>query len=491
VNRPLRRVAVAAALLLLALVVNTNILQVGEAGSLRANPENHLPLLEEYSHPRGPIVIGGTDVAKSVATKDTLKYERTYPRGRLYAAITGFYSLVYGSTGMEHAEDGVLSGTDDRLLPERLSNLLSGRTPQGGSVVLSIDPAAQKAAAAGLGDQRGAVVAIDPSTGAILALYSSPSYDPSTLSSHDNKAITSSWKSLNDDSAQPLLDRALSATYPPGSLFKIVTASTALSTGRYTPTSTISVAPTDYANSSVPIINYGGESCGNGQTDTLIDAFAISCNVAFARLGEQLGHDALASQAQAFGVGSDLSIPLPVASSTFPTTSDDPAETERDAIGQGDVSITPLQGAMLAAGIADGGVVMKPYLVSEVRSPDESVLDRAQPTELGRAVSPSVAHAMTQLMESVVDSPSGTAHATAAIPGVEVAGKTGTAQHGETSQHLAPDVWFAAFAPADHPQVAVAVVVEDGGNQGSGATGGSVSAPIAKSVICAVLGTCS
>jgi len=488
VNRPLRRVAVAAALLLLALIVNINVVQVGEAKSLADNPNNHLPLYAEYSHPRGPIVVGSTDAAKSIATGGALKYQRVYPQGPLYAAATGFFSLVYGSTAIEHEEDSVLSGTDERLLPERLSDYFTGRTPQGGSVVLTLDAAAQKAAAQGLAGHRGAVVALNPRTGAILALYSSPSYDPSTLSSHDNKEIHASWQHLVNDPSQPLLDRAISQSYPPGSLFKMVTASTALSSGKYTPASVIP-APSKarYPDSDTYLVNFGGESCGNGVTDTLIDAFRISCNTAFALLGQKLGDAALDQQAKAFGVGTPLSIPMPVAASSFPANADD-ADTMRAAIGQGDVTLTPMQAAMIAAGIGNGGLVMKPYLVSEVRSPDESVLDRADPTALSRAVTPSVAAQMTTMMEAVVNSGTGQS---ARINGVQVAGKTGTAQHGDPDQHLPPDAWFAAFAPAKNPQVAVAVIVEDGGSLGSEATGGAVAAPIARSVICAVVGTCS
>lgn len=476
-NRPLRRVAVAAALMIVALIVNANVVQVGEAGSLQANPNNHLALYAEYSHPRGPIVVGGVNVAKSVPTNDSLKYLRTYPGGSLYGAVTGYYSLVYGSTGIEHAEDAVLSGTDSRLTPERLSDYLTGRTPQGGSVVLTLNPSAQRAAAAGLAGHRGAVVALDPSTGAILALYSSPSYNPSGLSSHNNKTIKSQWQSLVNDSGQPLLDRALSQTYPPGSTFKVITTAAALSSGRYTPNSTIP-APSQltFPNTTHKLTNFAGETCPGSGSLTLTVALQVSCNTAFGALGEKLGGTAIARQAQAFGFGQRFTVPMTSAASNY-TPTDDPSLLADSAIGQYDDSVTPLQMALVAAGVANGGVVMKPYLVSEVRSPNETVLDQASPSQFSRAVSPTVASQLTAMMEKVVQSPgTGTA---AAIPGVPVAAKTGTAENvpGQPTH-----AWFISFAPANHPRVAVAVIVEHGG------VGGQVAAPIAKQVMCAVLG---
>jgi peptidoglycan glycosyltransferase len=477
VNRPLRKVAVAAALLLLALPINVNVLQVGEAGSLNANPNNHLPLYQEYSRPRGPIVVGGVNIAKSVPTNDSLKYLRTYPDGSLYADVTGYYSLIYGSSGVERAENSVLAGTDDRLLPERLSDYFTGRTPQGGSVVLTLNPAAQQAAAQGLSGHQGAVVALDPTTGALLALYSSPSYDPSGLSSHNSKAITADWKSLANDPNQPMLDRAISQTYPPGSTFKVITAAAALSSGQYTPNSTIP-APSQltFPNTTHTLSNFAGEECpGNGSL-TLTVALQVSCNTAFGDLGEKIGSAAIARQAQAFGFGQSVDIPMTSAPSRYDQT-DVPSLLADSAIGQYDDSVTPLQMAMVAAGIANGGVVMKPYLISEVRSPDESVLDRATPAQLNQAVSPSVAEQLTAMMKTVVQPPgTGTA---AAIPGIPVAAKTGTA---ENVPGQATHAWFISFAPADHPRVAVAVIVEHGG------VGGAVAAPIAKQVMCAVLG---
>jgi peptidoglycan glycosyltransferase len=484
-NRQLRHVAVAALVMFVALLINSNVVQVVKASSLRANPHNVRVLYSEYSNKRGPIEVASNDVARSVATNDTLKYLRTYPGGAEYAPVTGYYSLVIGASGIEQAEDPVLAGTDNRLFIKRISDEITGRTPQGGSVILTLDPAAQSAAYQGLHGVRGAVVALNPQTGAILAMASSPSYDPATLTTHNPRQINRTYQQLLHDPGDPLLNRAISQSYPPGSLFKIVTASAAFSSGRFSPSSVVAAPDALKLPLTTTFLhNFGGESCGNGKTDTISDAFRISCNTAFGGLGLKIGINALSAQARAFGVGDSLSIPLPVAASQISSDANLP-NTALSAIGQYNDALTPLQAAMIGAGIGNNGVVMKPYLVGETQAPDASVLSRTKPKVLGRAVSPQVAADVTSMMELVVQSGTGTA---AQIPGVEVAGKTGTAQHGTAQQHLAPDAWFVSFAPAQHPTVAVAVLVEDGGSLGSDATGGAVSAPIAKSVMCAVLG---
>jgi penicillin-binding protein A len=484
-NRQLRHVAIAALVMFAALLINSNFVQVVDASSLRANPHNVRVLYGEYSNQRGPIEVAGKDIARSVKTNDALKYLRTYPGGAAYAPVTGYYSLVIGASGIEQAEDTILAGTDNRLFIKRLSDEITGRTPQGGSVELTLNPKAQQAAYQGLHGVRGAVVALNPTTGAILALATSPSYDPSTLSTHNSRQINRTYHQLLHTKNDPLIDRATSETYPPGSLFKIVTASAAFTSGRFTP-STVVPAPSalKLPLTTTFLHNFGGESCGNGKTDTISDAFRISCNTAFAGIGIKVGINALADQAKAFGVGSSLSVPLPVAASQISADANVP-NTALSAIGQYDDALTPLQAAMIGAAIANHGVEMQPYLVAQTEAPDASVLSRTTPRVLRRSVSPKVAAQVTSMMELVVQSGTGTA---AKIPGITVAGKTGTAQHGTPAQHLAPDAWFVSFAPAQHPTVAVAVLVEDGGSLGSDATGGAVSAPIARSVMCAILG---
>jgi penicillin-binding protein A len=481
VNKPIRRVAIACLLLFAALLINANVVQFANAKNTRDKPGNTRTLYAQYDRKRGDIVVStGDPIASSTPTSDVLKYLRTYPKGPLYAPITGFYSIIYGASGIESAENAILAGTDDRLFVRQLSNLISGRTPQGGNVVLTIDPVLQEAAYNALAGRKGAAVAIDPSTGAILALVTSPSYDPNTLSSHDRTAITQNWQKLLGDPNNPMLDRALNQTYPPGSTFKLVTAAAALSSGQYTPQSVIPAPPTlPYPNSTLSLKNFAGESCGDGQNTTLIDALTISCNTAFGGLGEKLGQDALRRQADAFGFDSTFSVPMKSSSSVFPSDLD-AAQTIQSAIGQYNVRATPLQMAEIAACIANGGTLMKPYLVKQLVGPDFAIVDTTKPTAVRQAISSEVAAELTTMMENVVNKGTGT---TAQIPGVQVAGKTGTA---ENAKGQPPHAWFVAFAPAAQPKIAIAVVVENGGGVND-ATGAAVAAPVAKKVIQAAL----
>jgi len=474
-NRPLRKVAVAALVMFAALLINANVVQVGEARSLKDNPHNVRVLFSEYSRQRGPIVVGGRSVALSTKTNDALKYLRTYPGGPVYAPLTGYYSLTIGTTGIEQADNDILSGSSDKLFVKRLSDVFTGREPQGGAVVLTIDPRAQQVAYSALAGRRGAVVALNPKTGAVLAMVSSPSYDPTPLTSHHPAQIQQSFNRLRNDPNAPLLNRAINQSYPPGSTFKVITTAAALSTGRYTPSSSIP-APSSlsFNDSNKKLHNFQGETCSGGGRMTLADALRISCNTAYGALGIAVGDDALRRQAQAFGVDRSLSIPLPVARSAVPVQQGQ-ALTAASAIGQASDAMTPLQMAMVAAGVANGGVVMKPYLVAQERAPDSSVLTVAHPQQLSRAVSSTVAAELTSMMVGVVNNGTGQA---AQIPGVTVAGKTGTA---ENVPGKPTHAWFVCFAPAQDPQVAVAVIVENGG------TGGVTAAPIARQVMQAVL----
>lgn len=478
----IRRLSAILGALLLALLINVNYLSVVRGSDLRSQPGNTRIILDEYSRERGEILVGGRPIAYSVRTTDDLVYLRRYQQGALYAPATGFYSLVYGATGVERGENDVLAGTADLLFGRRLVDLFTGRQPRGGSVALTIDPRAQAAAAKALGDRRGAVVALDPSSGAILALVSSPSYNPNRMSSHDPSDIRAYWNGLINAEGQPLLNRAIAQTYPPGSVFKVITAAAALSSGQFTPESMLDgPARLNLPQTSATIKNFDRGACLGGRL-SLSDALRISCNTAFADLGLKLGGDELRSMAAEFGFGTSFELPMTSAAARFPAQLN-PPQTAQSAIGQFDVSVTPLQMAMVAAGIARRGVVMRPYLVSERLSPDLTVLSITTPREYSRPISPNVAAQLTSMMVDVVARGTGAA---AAIPGVVVAGKTGTAQRGEGQD---PHAWFIAFAPASAPRVAVAVIVEAGGDLGSEATGGRLAAPIARAVIAAILGT--
>jgi peptidoglycan glycosyltransferase len=480
-NTTVRRSALVIGGLIVALMVNATLIAVVFGNDYKNRDGNARLIIAEYDHERGPIVVGNRPVARSTPTDGRLKYQRVYRDGPLYAPATGYYSL-YGATGMEKAANPLLSGTDDRLFVDRLNTLLSGRQPRGGSVTLTLNAAAQQAAYVGLNGQRGAVVALDPRTGAILAMASSPSYDPNLLASHDPAKVSDAYDRMVADPRDPLLNRPIQQTYPPGSLFKVVVSAAALSSGKFTPRTVVpGPAVLDLPQTSADLHNYDDRPCLGGSL-TVAQALAISCNTAFGHIGLALGDDAIRAQAEKFGFNHAFSVPLAVVPSIYPPDLNAP-QTAQSAIGQFDVRATALQMAMVGAGVANNGVVMNPYLVVEERAPDLSTLAVTQPTVFSRAVTPEVAAELTDMMVGVVTSGTG---GNAAIPGVSVAGKTGTA---ETGPNAPPHVWFLAFAPAYDPKVAVAVIVENGGRLGNEATGGAVAAPIARSVIEAVLGS--
>ena len=483
-NSPIRRLSTVVAMLFTALLISTTYIQFVQAKSLQDRPENRRTLLANYARERGQILVGGTPIAKSTATKDELKWLRTYPGGDRYSHVTGYYSFTYGAGGgVEGAENDLLSGSSDKLFYRRVSDILTGKEPSGASVELTINAKAQAAADKALGNQRGAVVALDPSTGEVLALVSHPNYDPGTLSSHDTDKVVAAWKKLNADPTQPMVDRAIAGNlYPPGSTFKVVTAAAALESGKFTEESVIpGPAVLDLPQTDSDLPNDFKGACGPNNKTTLTHALEISCNTAFGWLGMQVGADDFRAQAAKFGMGDRLQIPMSVTPSSVPAELNQP-QLAQSAIGQYDVRVTPLQVAMISAAIANNGVVMRPHLVRKVTSSDLEVIDEPPPEQLSQAISGDTASALTRMMEAVVKSGTGRA---AQISGIDVAGKTGTAQH---ALGKPPHAWFTGFAPSNQPRVAVAVVVEDGGNAGNEAAGGRVAAPIAKAVMEAVLG---
>ncbi|MQA02944.1 MAG: penicillin-binding protein 2 [Streptosporangiales bacterium] len=479
-NKPLRRLSIAILALFALLLANANYVQVINASNLREKPGNSRTLMDSYARERGDIVAGEQAIATSVRTDDAYKYRRIYKNGPMYAPATGFYGL-YNATGIERAENSMLSGEDDRLFVRRTIDLFQGRKPRGATVQLTLRPRAQRAAYQALKGYQGAVIALDPKTGAILAMATSPSYNPNKLTGHDTDEVNRVQKRLAKNDNAPLVNRPLQGRYPPGSTFKLVTAAAALSSGKYSP-DTMVPSPTQYQlpNTQTPLNNFGGEICGDGQQSSLEDALTISCNTAFAKLGVKLGDDAVRQQAERFGFGDSFEVPMPAEQSVFPEDPDK-AQTALSAVGQYEVAATPLQMAMVSSAIANDGDLTEPHVVDEVRAQNLKTIESADPQSHGRAVSPEVARQLTKMMESVVESGTGTS---AQMSGTKVAGKTGTAQHG-TGQP--PHAWFTGFAPADNPQVAVAVVVEDGGSMGSEATGGQIAAPIARSVMQSVI----
>ncbi|ORV06948.1 D,D-transpeptidase PbpA [Mycobacterium celatum] len=486
-NASLRRISLTVMALIVLLLFNATLTQVFTADGLRSDPRNQRVLLDEYSRQRGQITAGGQLLAYSVATDNRFRFLRVYPEPAVYAPVTGFYSLRYSSTGLERAEDPLLNGSDQRLFGRRLADFFTGRDPRGGNVDTTINPRVQQAGWDAMqqgcgGPCKGAVVALEPSTGKVLALVSSPSYDPNLLASHNAEEQSQAWQRLRDDPASPLTNRAIAETYPPGSTFKVITTAAALQSGA-TEDEQLTAAPKiPLPDSSATLENYGGSSCGQEPTVSLREAFAHSCNTAFVQLGMLTGADALRSTAQSFGFDAAPDpIPLQVAESTLGPIPD-AAALGMSSIGQKDVALTPLENALVAATIANAGVTMQPYLVDSLKGPDLANISTATPHEQRRAVSPQVAAKLTELMVGAEQ----VTQQKGAIPGVQIASKTGTAEHGTDPRNTPPHAWYIAFAPAQTPKVAVAVLVEDGADRLS-ATGGALAAPIGRAVIEAAL----
>lgn len=487
-NASLRRISVTVMALIVLLLLNATMTQVFAADGLRADPRNQRVLLDEYSRQRGQIIAGGQLLAYSVATDSHFRFLRVYPNPAVYAPVTGFYSLRYSSSGLERAEDSLLNGSDVRLFGRRLADFFTGRDPRGGNVDTTINPRVQQAGwdamQQGCGGPpcKGAVVALEPSTGKILAMVSSPSYDPNLLASHDPEVQAQAWQRLRDDPDNPLVNRAISETYPPGSTFKVITTAAALQSGA-TENEQLTAAPTiPLPNSTATLENYGGTPCGDQPTVTLSQAFAKSCNTAFVQLGILTGAEALRSMARSFGLDSTPSvIPLQVSESTVGIIADG-AALGMSSIGQKDVALTPLQNAEIAATIANNGVTMQPYLVESLKGPDLANITTTAPYQQRRAVTPQIAAKLTELMVGAEKD----AQQKGAIPGVQIASKTGTAEHGTDPRNTPPHAWYIAFAPAEAPKVAVAVLVENGADRLS-ATGGALAAPIGRAVIQAAL----
>jgi peptidoglycan glycosyltransferase len=487
-NLRIRRTGLVVIALFVVLFAQALNVQVFSARRLYDNPANaYRQIVAEYRVARGPILAsdGKTALAFSRPTGEAFNYLRRYPQGELFANITGFYSLVYGTTDLEHTYNADLGAHSQELFATNLWDQLQGKPRHGAAVVTTIDADIQRAATKALAGRPGAVVALDPRTGDVLAMVSAPSYDPNELSSHDPKQIRAAWTRYNNAPSKPMVSKANQELYPPGSTFKLITASAALENG-YGPDSTWPNPPVlDLPQSTATLQNFGGEHClGGVDTLTLAQALTVSCNVVFGGIGLKLGASALVDQAEAYGFNQDIPFDVPFVTGHIPEASyfaeREPA-VALSAIGQDEVSANPLQMGLVAAAIANGGVEMQPRLVTQVVGPEQQVIRAPAPAQWGQPISVKTASQLTDMMVSVVESGTGTA---AQIAGVTVAGKTGTAQHGTGE---APHAWFVGFAPAEDPQVAVAVVVLDGGDLGSEATGGAVAAPIARSVMEAAL----
>jgi penicillin-binding protein A len=492
-TRHIRRTAVFCLMLLAALVVNAARVQVFQADLYTGNPANRRSAITRWSLPRGDILVGGRPVTGDRDSGGRLRHERTYAAGPLYAPVTGFASQAYGTSLLEHTEDAVLSGRDPMLSVLPLWNDITGGRARGGDVVTTLNPLAQKAAYRRLAGHKGAVAAVEPATGRILALVSTPSYDPGDLSGN-GRATVDTWRRLNADPDRPMLNRAVSQTYPPGSTFKVVTAAAALDAQVVDNPDTPTDSPDPYRlPGTTTRLTNESDGCRNA---SLRAAFERSCNTVFAQLGVRVGARRMIDTARAFGFNDDgLRIPFPVARSTFDTRLDQ-AQLALSSIGQYNTRATPLQMAMVAAAVANGGQLLPPYLVERTTTRNgtwlagrpvvDAPVGRPGPHGLHQAMYPSTAMTLRRLMTGVVTDGTG---ANAAIHGATVGGKTGTAQHGVGNIGL-PYAWFVSWAQRDHetePAVAVAVVVEDAAADRGDISGGGAAAPIARAVMEAVL----
>ena len=487
-NRALRRISIAVLVMFLLLLVNLNYVQGFEAASLTTKPNNARAFEAQFQYQRGSILTSdGVTIAESTPGNDVYKYQRRYPHGPEYAPVTG-YDTLYSETGIEYYENSVLNGSDSSLTVRNFIDLLTGKQRKGANVTLTINSKAQDAAWNALQNDTngkpGAVVALDPQTGAILAMASYPSYDPNVLATHDGNQLNAADKALLEQAGNPLLNRAINFTWPPGSTFKIVTSSAYLTQNPNSNPQTNVNSPTQLKlpQTTHILTNNNGEVCGNGSGQApLLTAFAQSCDTTFGSLGMTVGAPTLNNSATAFGMNSKtLRIPMLVTPSNY-VIPPSQALTAFSAIGQFSDTVTPLQEAMFAATVANDGKLMSPYLVKQVTASDASNVEATSPTQLSQPVSPTVAGDLGQMMLAVVQDSDGTANAfnTAAV-GFTMAGKTGTAQNGVNNTGL-NDAVFTCYAPYDNPQIAVGVIIQGGGY------GATAAAPIAVQVIKAYL----
>lgn len=483
-TKELRRLSIVVLFMFLSLFVATSWIQVVDADALGQDGNNTRTRLDSFEIQRGAIIVDGRAIATSVPSDDQYQYQRVYEDAPMWEPVTGYFNPALNSrTGLEQALNADLSGTGSTAFFSEIERILSGQPQRGFSVELTLNTAAQRAAYEALQGLRGAVVAIEPATGRILAMVSTPGFDTNQLATHDANAVNATYDQLVADPGKPLSNRAIAGDLnPPGSTFKVLVAAAAYATGNWTPDSALpNPARFQLPGSTNTVANAWGGTCGEGETVSISEALRLSCNIPMAELAVQLGADTIREMAERFGFNQSFDTPLTSTPSSYPRALD-AAQTALTGFGQGQVTATPLQIAMLSAGLANDGVVMNPRMVDAVIGNDLSVVCSFDNTEFGRAVDRTVAD---QVTASMVASVANGAAQGARIDGVDVAGKTGTTENGGNRPYT---LWFTGFAPAANPTVAVAVVVEDGGGQGQSGSGDTIAAPIAKRVIEAVLG---
>ncbi|MEV0090366.1 penicillin-binding transpeptidase domain-containing protein [Streptomyces sp. NPDC050738] len=482
-NKPLRRIALFCGFLVLALLVRDNWIQYVKADDLNGKSLNMRTRIERYAHERGNIIVGGKPITGSVISDSNyFKYKRTWQDGAMWSPVTGYASQNYDANQLEKINDDILTGNSDSLFFDRTMAMFTGEKKRGGNVITTLNADAQKAAFDGLKGKKGAVAALDPKTGKILALASSPSYDPSSFAGN-TKTDEKNYQVLLKDKDKPMLNRALRETYPPGSTFKVVTASAALENGLVSGIDEPTDSPDPYQlpGTHQPLNNEGTIPCKNA---TLKVALQFSCNTVFGKISNDLGNKKMIEEANKFGFNKEIFTPVRADASVYPE--DNRPQNAMAGIGQASNRATPLQMAMVASAVANDGKLMKPYMVDRLTAPNTDVISKTDPEEMSRPLSAANAQNLQAMMENVVSNPQGTGN-NAQIPDVTVGGKTGTAQHGLNNSEK-PYAWFISYAKVNgSAPVAVAVVVEDGSANRDDISGGGLAAPIAKAVMQAVI----
>lgn len=480
-NRQVRRVGFVLTLMFLALFAMASSIQVIRSDALYEDSRNVRASYEVFKTQRGSILVGGEEIATSVPVNDAYRFLREY-ESQIYSPVTGYFSIFTGSQGIEREMNEYLSGQSSAQFFEQINALLDGTPVTGAAVELTLDPDVQRAAWDALGNRQGAIVALEPSTGRILAMVSKPTFDANKLAGHLYGPVSDAYRQYLDDENSPLINRTIAGElYHPGSVFKLVVAAAALESGKYTATSEFeNLDRYRLPGTITDIQNSSGASCGAGEFVTLETALIRSCNIPFAMLAVALGQDVIRAQAELMGFGDQLEIPMSVTPSIYPVEME-PSQVALSGFGQFDVRTSPLQMAMVTAGIANQGVIMKPQLVDLVVASNLNVLAQPEPEVYSSPMSRQTAGLLTRMM---VDSVEVGVAGRAGISQVAVAGKTGTAENGPTEPYT---LWFTGFAPAEAPEVVVTVVVEDGGGIGQNGTGNQIAAPIARAVLQAVL----
>ena len=480
-TKELRRVSLVVAAMFISLFLAGTFIQAVNTEAVAEDPRNVRNIYESYKTQRGPILVDGKPIASSEPSDNAYRYLRTYDN-EIYSAVTGYFSVFRGATGMESAANSYLSGQSSSQFFEQVNAVLSGNPVTGAAVELTLDPTLQQAAWDALGSYRGALIAMDPVTGNILAMVSKPGFDANRIAGHDSEKVAKNYQELEEDQANPLINKTIGGDlYHPGSVFKLVVAAAALESGEYTNASTLqNPVSVRLPNSTSEVFNSSRRSCGPGSEVTLIYAMRYSCNVPFVELGLALGQDRLRAQAELFGFGKAIRVPMQSTPSVFPEEMDD-AQLGLASFGQFDVRVSPLQMALISSSIANGGLMMQPNLIENVISPNLSVIAAPAPEVLSQPITAATADALKKMM---VQSVSKGVASNASVSGFKVAGKTGTAENGKGERVT---LWFTGFAPAVNPRVAIALVIEDGGGRDSGASGNGTAAPVARSFFQAVL----